>query len=99
MLVNKYFFMLSDKHKHRLLNAKLNADHLLRFINKWVTQEHIPDHIAHMLTKIAEMNITEQQYYHVYRDELYYIKYDKTNYKKYCNAGWRKMPKYYRKDK
>ena len=91
--------MLTDKHKKRLLDARLNADHLLRFINRWITRDDIPPHIAHMLSKIAEMNITEQQYYYVFRDELYYIRYDKTNYKKYACVGWRELPKYRKKDK
>ncbi len=89
--------MITDKHRKRLLNAKINADHLLRFINRWIARDDIPPHIAHILTKIAEMNIKQQQYYHVYKDELYYIKYDKTNYKKYACVGWRELPKYHKK--
>lgn len=86
--------------RKKLLDSRLNQDHLIPFFQKWldVPLEQRPPHITDMLKRFAELSAKEQTKFYVnpLTDELVVLDY-KDSYKTYTKShlhGW-KPTKYY----
>ena len=92
---------LTQEEINKLMDNRLNQDHLIPFIVKWLNIEEIqrPSHIQHMLKTFANMKAIEQKPYYVdpISDELIILdkqRTRRTTYQKINNIGW-KESKYY----
>jgi hypothetical protein len=92
---------LTEKERSKLLDTRLNQDHLLPFIVKWLNIEEIrrPSHIQDMLKRFANMSAKAQKPFYVdpISDELIILdkqRTRRTTYIKVNNVGW-KESKYY----
>lgn len=80
---------LTPKQRDRLTNNRLISDHLVPFINSWIDQPDIPDHILDIMIRLSELTKTQQREFLVFDDELHAVKYtNQENYIKY-QTGWR----------
>ena len=82
--------MITQKQRRRLIDNRLMADHLTRFILKWINNEDRPDHITHILTSLCELPRKEQSKYYIVNDELYVIDHRLEQYQKTAKHGWKK---------
>ena len=91
---------LTLKQRKKLLDTRLNQDHLIPFFKKWidVPVEQRPPHITDMLKRFADISAKEQAKFYVnpLTDELIVLDY-RDSYKTYIktrDTGWR-ASKYY----
>ena len=80
---------LTQKQLDRLQNTRFISDHLVPFINGWISQPDIPEHILDIMIRLSQLTKTQQREFLVFDDELHAVKYtNRENYIKY-QTGWR----------
>ena len=85
---------LTAKERRKLLDHRLNQDHLMPFFIKWLCVKHAdrPSHITDMLRRFAAMTTKEQATFHInpVTDEIIIIDYSDSyeSYTKTQHNGW-----------